>query len=378
MTEYDTTDHHTTEHGTSPAPPAAPATERAVRQRLRRLGLTLTASDPTARADLDTARHHLAATLGHALPGAMPGAMPGATPGAMPGAAASTATSTAAGSVALARYALAALALGDIDAAPLVARLLAPLLDEHPALAPYFILLHTRHLAWTGSIHLMRDEWPRTLELLGRRTAHPPSPGEMDRPGAATWWAALEELALAAESIGEKAAAERLRDEARLEASARVDHDLAAPGEPGLAIDADAADVVDYYLRTVLGAEPDAPQNRLVLRPRFPEGWTTATVERLRFGDAELTLRYRRQGTLHHFTFTQESGAVPVRVIFEPLLPIPTLAGATVDGQPALLEPRPHAGRLLVPIQIVLDDERVLELEGGAKPERTRIPLPVR
>lgn len=321
--------------------------------------LTLTATDSTAGPALNSARHHLANVLGTSLvaPGLVaPGLV---APGMVtPGMAASGEVELQA----LAESVLAALALGDYEIAAEVGRLLGQHQVARPGLTPHYLLLLARHLAWTGAIHLLRDEWPRVIPALDRR------PRAADHPGAPRWRGILEELALGAESIGEKAMAEELRAE----------FEDKAASEPRLAPGAGAAAVVDYYLRGILGVEPDASQNRLVMRPRLPEEWTDMAVEHLRFGDAEIGLRYERQGNWHRFTFEQESGPVPVRVIFEPLLPAPSLAAAVVDGQSAQLYPRPLDGRLRVPVQIVLDDIRVVELEAGEGDERRRTILPMR
>jgi hypothetical protein len=288
-----------------------------------------------------------------------------------------------------ARSALAALALGDFSGAGEVIRQLGASRDAAPQTPgdqpvpgagtdagewvdddALYLLLLARHLAWTGAIHSLRDEWPRALRAFERR---PVSPG---KPSAALWSSAIQELALAAESIGEPEMAATFRAEA-----GGTMMPLNAPGadaarefDPAVVPEA----IVDYYLRELLGVEPDATRNRLVLRPALPEGWDHLDLTQLRFGDAEITLRYRRHGARHHFTLDQESGAVPVRVIFEPLLPARSLAAARVDGEEAVLEPRPRGGRLLVPIQIVLDDQRVIELETAGSAGQGGISLPVR
>jgi glycogen debranching enzyme len=112
----------------------------------------------------------------------------------------------------------------------------------------------------------------------------------------------------------------------------------------------------------LLGAEPDAPRNRLTLRPAFPDDWTRFEALNLRMGDALIDLRFRREGSRHIFRLSQEAGAVPVRLVFEPVVTGRAVV-AHVDGEPAQLVPKPAGGRLLVPVQLILDDERVLELE---------------
>lgn len=115
----------------------------------------------------------------------------------------------------------------------------------------------------------------------------------------------------------------------------------------------------------ILGAEPDAAKHRLVLRPQIPFEWNFLEVKNLRLGEADISLHYVRTGMRHLFTLEQRAGSVPVRVIFEPLLPASRITSAHVDGQPAELDPRRFGERLMVPVQIVLDHERVIELEAG-------------
>lgn len=306
--------------------------------------LDLIASDPGVRDDIRSAKERLA----HELAGTNPRA----------------------------RAAIAALALGDFDSAASLARALGA--SQRPdgtipgeATATYIRLL-TQHLAWTGEMRTIRDQWTH----IQRATASPPSPSaqahEID-----SWIAARNELAIAAESIG------KAPPPMELPGSYRTERELRVP-EPGAGLAPrsgearDTADLVDYYLRDILGVEPDAPKNRLVLRPRLPEEWDHLDLRRLRFGDAEIDLSYRRAGDRHHFSLVQESGAIPVRVIFEPELPGARLVAASVDGEDAELAPRAGRSGVIVPVQIVLDDLRSIELEIGREAGRTRISLPVR
>jgi glycogen debranching enzyme len=114
----------------------------------------------------------------------------------------------------------------------------------------------------------------------------------------------------------------------------------------------------------LLGAEPDAPKGRLRLRPQLPAAWDRFEVRNLRMGEASLRLRYERNGPAHAFTIEQEEGAVPVRLIFEPALPGP-VAAARVDGVTAQLDPRPFGERVLAPVQLALDNERIIEFDTG-------------
>ncbi len=49
-------------------------------------------------------------------------------------------------------------------------------------------------------------------------------------------------------------------------------------------------------VRQLFGVETDAPQHTLYLHPHLPPLWTEASLEHIHLGDAEYTLRYRREG----------------------------------------------------------------------------------
>jgi hypothetical protein len=115
----------------------------------------------------------------------------------------------------------------------------------------------------------------------------------------------------------------------------------------------------------MLGAEPDAPKGRLRLRPQLPDAWDRLEVRNLRMGEASVRLRWERDGSTQTFVLEQEEGPVPIRLVVEPVLP-GRLVGARIDGQPARLEPRPFGERVVVPVQLVLDHERVVRLECGS------------
>lgn len=111
----------------------------------------------------------------------------------------------------------------------------------------------------------------------------------------------------------------------------------------------------------LLGAEPDAAKGRLRLRPQLPDAWDRLEVRHLRMGEASVRLHFERDGLTFRFSIEQEEGAIPIRLIFEPVLPGP-VAAVRVDGLQAELDARPFGGRVLVPVQLALDSERVIEL----------------
>jgi hypothetical protein len=126
-----------------------------------------------------------------------------------------------------------------------------------------------------------------------------------------------------------------------------------------------AAEPVRRVVERVLGAEPDAPRGRLVLRPRPPEAWGHLEVRGLVVGSAAVDIAYRRDGGVHRFTLTQIRGSVPLQAVLAPELPGRQVRGARVDGEPAELDPVRVDGRWRVPVQLVLDAPRILEVEIG-------------
>jgi hypothetical protein len=67
----------------------------------------------------------------------------------------------------------------------------------------------------------------------------------------------------------------------------------------------------------------------------------------------------------HRYTLEPLAGAVPLRVVLEAAIPGTPSAvrGTRVDGRTASLDLRSWGQRTLVPVQLVLDDRRVLEVE---------------
>lgn len=214
-----------------------------------------------------------------------------------------------------------------------------------------YLLLVSRYLAWTGDLPTVQAQWPRVMHAFSHAERRVVGSGDL-------WDAAVEGLAVAAESVGENPAAVRA---ARSESS----------GKPGASARQLAAGVTgdpDTVLRLVegvLGAEPDAPKGRLVLRPRPPSEWTFLNVRALRVGEAAVRMDYEREGRRHKFVLSQERGSAPLQLILEPELP-GLLESAVVDGVTAELDPRPAGGRSRVPVQLALDHARTLQLEMGA------------
>jgi hypothetical protein len=131
------------------------------------------------------------------------------------------------------------------------------------------------------------------------------------------------------------------------------------PGAPDRA----AAGPVGTLVYDYLGARPDAPRGRVVLRPRLPEDWDRLDVRGLAVGSAALDVAYRREAGVHRFRTEQTRGPAPLQLVLAPELAGSGRIRARVDGTPADLEPGPARGRRRVPVQLVLDRPRTLEVE---------------
>lgn len=301
--------------------------------------------------------------------------------------------------------ALAALAVGAFDVARDVLAFLSDHLDgsgrapglvtltgearyDDPDATALYLLLAARYLAWTGGIGFVRDVWPHVRVACERaREAAEHAGAAAVSTGLAPF--ALAELAVAAESIGEDALAEALRSRVVRPGGPTLPSFLGAAGTAWAEFAAgrsgaaaqewlrsveallakscasamEAAAVVNGFVYGLLGVEPDAVKGRLRLRPQLPASWDRLEMRRIRMGDAVVAMTCTRDGDRHVFRLEQEEGAVPVTIVFEPMLPAPRLAAARVDGVSAELDPRPHGERMLVPVQIALDAERVVELD---------------
>ena len=128
---------------------------------------------------------------------------------------------------------------------------------------------------------------------------------------------------------------------------------------------ASAALVPFVLLEGLLGARADAHYGRLRLAPRFPEHWLRFTVRGIQIADATVAMTYERVGKDRRFRFDQNSGAIPVTLVFEPLLPVQSDARAYVDGQPAKLDLRRSrdSERAQLRVQLPLDRPREVSVQ---------------
>lgn len=210
-----------------------------------------------------------------------------------------------------------------------------------------YLRLAGRYHAWSGDSGVVREEWPRILVAWAQ-------------VGGAIDWEVVRGLVHLAEALGDEAAAASLRG-AR---DAGTGHAAGLEAEAAEAVVAPGTnDGALRTLRAVLGAEPDAARGRLTLRPRPPMEWDQFEVRGLRMGDAAFTLAWRRDAGSNRFTIRQDRGRAPATLVLEATVPGP-LRAARVDGVPADLAPVDGVGGVRVPVQLALDHERVVELEG--------------
>jgi hypothetical protein len=250
----------------------------------------------------------------------------------------------------------ASLASGGADA---VRRLLTRTFREPPDGCPALAVL-ARYLSWTGDRSTVRALWESAMAGLSEL-----DDGDPARPTV------LSALAVTAEDIGAPAPA-GVGD--TLEDSAGTGRDSGRLAEPGSTLDftgrAAAEDWVAGWaatrvLRLVdsLGLEPDAPRGRLTMRPRLAGEDPDFQVRNLRVGGAVLDLACIREGNTIRFTLDPTRGMPPLQVAFEPRVAGTALERARVDGAAADLDPVREAELLSVPVQLVLDHPRTVELE---------------
>ena len=126
-----------------------------------------------------------------------------------------------------------------------------------------------------------------------------------------------------------------------------------------------AALVPLVLLHGLIGARIDAHHGRLRLAPRLPTNWNRFSVGGIVIGDATVRMSYDLADGRHRFRFVQDSGAVPVMLVFEPLVAAGPNPEAWVDGARADLETSAAHGRLQAKVQLPLDREREVAIATG-------------
>ena len=111
-----------------------------------------------------------------------------------------------------------------------------------------------------------------------------------------------------------------------------------------------------------LGAFPDAPVGRLVLKPRLPRNLETFTAQDIPVGDARITMKYEHRSGVRTFAFDIGRGRVPPYLVFEATVPDEVgrvlLDGASIDPDIAV-----RSDGTTVRLQTALDAPRTIEIE---------------
>jgi hypothetical protein len=229
-----------------------------------------------------------------------------------------------------------------------------------------------RYTAWTGDLATTAAVWPAVRAAVAAVTTDPAG-------GDVVSAAALAGIERTAADLGDAHLAARLHSRARAARAALppptsdsvrrlatalglTDPPLRASHSPQGDDVGAAAELVMHIAHMVLGLEPDATRHRLWLRPRPPHGSDGLAAGTIRIGDDSVSMDLDREPGVLRLRIEQDSGAIPLTALVELLVPGRPLL-ARVDGSSASLEPRPVEGGALLPVQLVLDHARYIEVE---------------
>lgn len=235
-----------------------------------------------------------------------------------------------------------------------------------PAALPLFV---ARYLRWTGDLHSAAAIWQDVLAALEIVLRSDGPQSLLHATGV--------EFAPVATDLGDMQLAARLHGIVRAIRPTTagtyddggLDDDIVnrAGAKGRAAVDdragADVARVCDIAFNTI-GIDPDASRGRLRLRPRL-DLIDNLHVRSIRFGDGSISLRAERTGQILGMRVVQDAGSMPITVLLEPFVIAP--GPATVDGRKADLVPRSVPGGTILPVQLVLDEERMLVVHMGAE-----------
>ena len=120
----------------------------------------------------------------------------------------------------------------------------------------------------------------------------------------------------------------------------------------------------------LVGASPDATRDRMVLRPRLAADLLPFSARRIRAADALFDLNVAMDAERWVATLEQSAGSVPLQVVLNAWLASPAFREIRVDGRTADLDAVPLDGGWVLPVQLVPDRPRRVEvvLETSAGP----------
>ena len=126
-----------------------------------------------------------------------------------------------------------------------------------------------------------------------------------------------------------------------------------------------SARLIRSWVERELGAEADAAYGRLQLAPEIDPSWERLNVKGLRVGDATVRFEHVREGSSHAFHLVQESGRLPLNIVFSPRLPVQSVLGVEIGNAPADVALSSDAGGTRVECQFPLDPSRDIRVATG-------------
>ena len=122
------------------------------------------------------------------------------------------------------------------------------------------------------------------------------------------------------------------------------------------------ARLVRSWVERELGCQPDAAYGRFILAPRVHSRWGRFEARGLRLGDAVVRLEYVRERAAHTFHITQESGRLPLNLVFAPWLPVSRVSGVEIGGAAADATLCTDTGGTRIECQFPLDPYREMRV----------------
>jgi hypothetical protein len=272
----------------------------------------------------------------------------------------------------------AALAMGERGLAERCLSLMATSDPSDARVLALELLLVSACSAWTGDDAYVHGALPRVRDLLASLAG---DSVVADAESELYLLAALHEGSAALESVGQAKLVADLRTRAGHSSAVRpivrfadlislkvrdvswtgwiqqLDRSIAR--ESGS--DGAAALAILTLVYLVLGIEPDAPRNRLRLAPQVPAR-SAFSIDNLRVSDGAILCACESDGGHTRIRIEQTAGAIPLRLVLEPVLPARAVVETRIDGRTAKLTVRTQGNYLCVPVQLDLGEERVVEI----------------
>lgn len=120
--------------------------------------------------------------------------------------------------------------------------------------------------------------------------------------------------------------------------------------------------IMHPVLAGMVGWQPQAPENRVDIRPRFPRHWDEVAVRNLAVGDRRLAMTLERSANQTRFTFSRTGGGPLAIRLWPEIPPGMVVRSITVDDRPHPAAPRAERNLPARPVEFVLDETAVVVL----------------